>query len=247
MDDWFSWNGVRCTEYGVYVEKLPPLTIAKERTTYEDVAGRSGSITMLEGECVYDDVVLSMDCWLRGNADVSAIAAWLRGTGELRMPNRPGVYYVARLNAQIEMVKVIPARSERRFSLVWRCRPFLRMDAPETSNYTASGEILVNPGTAPGFARVTIVGSGYFSLTIGMQTVFFRNVEDGIILDPELCDAFTLDGALLANDWMDGNFFDSIQPGNNTVSWLTGGENDDGTTIPGNINSVKIEPIWRCY
>lgn len=247
MNDWFSWNGVRSTEYGVYVEKLPPVTIAKERTSYEEVTGRSGSITMLEGDCVYEDVVLAMDCWMREGADASAIAAWLRGNGKLRMPNRPNGYYVGRLNGQIEMDKVIPARDHRRFTLIWRCRPFLRLDDPEVKTYATSGGILQNPGTAPGLARITITGSGYFSMTIGMQTVFFRGVEGGIILDPELCDAFTLDGALLANDWMDGDFFDRIQPGENAVSWLTGGENDDGTTMPGSISSVKIEPVWRCY
>lgn len=27
MNDWFEWNGKRCTEYGIHVLEQPPLTL----------------------------------------------------------------------------------------------------------------------------------------------------------------------------------------------------------------------------
>ena len=52
MNDWFEWNGVRCTQYGIHVSELPPPTIPSERVTYTNVPGRPGSLTTLEGEDV---------------------------------------------------------------------------------------------------------------------------------------------------------------------------------------------------
>ena len=62
MNDWFEWNGVRCTEYGVHVLEQPPLTMPSERATFTVVPGRSGSLTTLEGDDVYDDLVLTATC-----------------------------------------------------------------------------------------------------------------------------------------------------------------------------------------
>ena len=28
MNDWFEWNGKRCTEYGIHVSEQPPLTLS---------------------------------------------------------------------------------------------------------------------------------------------------------------------------------------------------------------------------
>ena len=62
MQDWFEWNGVRSTDYGIYVTEQPPPTIPSERATFTNVPGRSGSLTKLEGDYVYDDIVLSCTC-----------------------------------------------------------------------------------------------------------------------------------------------------------------------------------------
>ncbi len=59
VNDWFSWNGVKCTEYGIHVLEQPPPTIPLERVSCTSVPGRPGSLTILEGEAVYDDMTLS--------------------------------------------------------------------------------------------------------------------------------------------------------------------------------------------
>ena len=34
LNDWFIWNGTRCTEHGMHVLELPPPTIPAERMTF---------------------------------------------------------------------------------------------------------------------------------------------------------------------------------------------------------------------
>jgi phage-related protein len=66
--------------------------------------------------------------------------------------------------------------------------------------------------------------------------MFFNDVDGGIIVDTELMDAFTEDGAALANDHVSGQFF-RIAPGRNVVSWQA----EDGSSV----SSVSILPRWR--
>lgn len=41
MNDWFEWNGVRSTAYGVHVIEPPSIIRAPERVMFTNVPGRS--------------------------------------------------------------------------------------------------------------------------------------------------------------------------------------------------------------
>ena len=107
MKDWFIWNGVKCTEYGVHVLEQPPMTIPAERATFTNIPGRSGSLTTLEGDAVYDDLLLTAQCLLSDPAKIPAAAAWLRGGGKVTFANRPGGFYHARIVNQIPFEKIL--------------------------------------------------------------------------------------------------------------------------------------------
>ena len=50
MKDYFIWNGVKSTDYGIHVSEQPPITLPAERITQTNVPGRPGSLTTLEGD-----------------------------------------------------------------------------------------------------------------------------------------------------------------------------------------------------
>ena len=124
MNDWFEWNGVRCTQYGIHVSELPPPTIPSERVTYTNVPGRPGSLTTLEGEDVYEDVVLTAQCFLADPMKIPAIAAWLKGSGKVAFANRQGGFYHARVANQISFEKILRGNPHRSFAVNFRCKPF---------------------------------------------------------------------------------------------------------------------------
>ncbi len=93
MNDWFSWNGKKCTEYGIHVLEQPPITIPAERATFTNVPGRPGSLTMLEGEDVYDDLILTAQCMISDPSNIRSIASYLKGSGKVAFANRPGGFY----------------------------------------------------------------------------------------------------------------------------------------------------------
>ena len=68
MNNYFIWNGTRSTDYGVFVSEQPPITLPKERSKQTPIPGRPGSLTILEGDDVYEDMTLTATCFIRNPA-----------------------------------------------------------------------------------------------------------------------------------------------------------------------------------
>jgi phage-related protein len=228
---------------GIFLKQMPVRSMPGRNITRKTVAGRHGSIAY--GDPTFKDVKVRIECDVRDESKIPSILAWLTGDGLLRFSDEPGFAYDASVDSEYSRSSIQARLTGQRFTITWTCRPFRRM-YPEAENLTITQEdSFINPGTAPSLPRVEIRGSGTFSLTIGMQTVFFTNVEGGgIIVDSEIGDALNLEGNQLANECMDGTLFE-IQPGYNGISWLEGGEDDEGNAVPGVVAAVIITPRWR--
>lgn len=241
-EGWFEFKGVKSSDMGIRLQSMPNRSIPGIKAKRQSVAGRDGGITY--GDTSFEDAAASIQCDVRDTSKLLEILAWLTGKGPLRFSDEPDLMYDAHIISGFTRSSITALMSGQRFTVEWECAPFRRL-YPEAADlvFIAAGAF-ENPGTAPSLPRIAIYGSGSFSLTIGMQTAFFSGVEDGIIIDSELGDALTLDGAQLANDRMTGELF-KIQPGYNVVSWLTGGEDDEGNAVSGSISQVVITPRWR--
>ena len=230
MNDWFEWNGKRCTEYGIHVSEQPPLTLPAERVTFTDVPGRSGSLTTLEGEDVYEDMVLTAQCFIQSSARVPEIAGWLRGSGTVTFANRPGGFYHARVVNQIPFEKILRGNPHRSFAVNFRCKPFWYADAEDPVTLTQSGTFVSNPGSVYSEPVITVYGSGSITLMVGMTIIELEGVSGSITLDSQLQEAYSGETGL--NSAMSGDF-PKLLPGNNAVSWT------------GNVTKVEIQPNWR--
>ena len=213
------------------------------RGAQKTVAGRSGYVWIGDGASEAFDI--KRTCRAPASR-LREISAWLSGAGSLRFSAEEDAMYDARIVKPVEYKCKIPGADPiYEFAVTFSCQPFPRV-WPEAKPVpiTVSGTELRNPGTAPALPRIEIVGSGSFLLTIGKQAMVFSDVDGGIIVDSELGDAFTTDGALLANEHIDGELF-QIQPGLNVVSWIPGGVGEEDADVPGSVESVTITPRWR--
>ena len=230
MNDWFEWNGVRCTEYGIYVTEQPPPTIPEERVTFTKVPGRSGSLTTLEGEFVYEDMVLTAACVIADPDKIPEIAGWLRGSGTVTFANRDGGFYYARVINQIPFEKILRGNPHRSFVVNFRCKPFWYADGTSKATLTASGSSVNNPGDIYSEPVITIRGSGDITLMIGQNIVELSDITEGIVIDSALQEAYW--GMELRNHCMSGDF-PKLYPGSNPISWT------------GDVTIIEIEPNWR--
>ena len=230
MNDWFEWNGVKCTDYGIYVTELPPLTIPEERVAFTNIPGRSGSLTTLEGDYVYEDMVLTATCVVSEPNRISEIAGWLRGSGTVTFANRKGGFYYARVTNQIPFEKILRGNPHRSFAVNFRCKPFFYLENVQPITLTSSGVFITNPGSVPSEPIITITGSGEITLMVGMSIVELSDMNGSITLDSELQEAYN--DATSLNSRMSGDFPEFL-PGQNAVSWT------------GNVSRVVIQPNWR--
>lgn len=231
VNDWFEWNGTRCTEYGIIVTEQPPLTIPLERSKQTTVPGRPGSLTTLEGKDVYDDMVLTANCFIRNPALIPSIAAWLRGSGTVTFANRQGGFYHARIANQIPFEKILRGNPHCSFAVNYRCSPpFWYVSGVEPITITQSMTPITNPGSVYSEPVITVYGSGDITLMVGQTIVELTGIEDSITLDSVLQEAYQ--GNVLMNGHMSGDF-PILKPGQNAVSWS------------GEVSRVIIQPNWR--
>ena len=230
MNDYFIWNGVDCRTYGIHVTDQPPVTIPQERSTQTNVPGRPGSLTQLEGEDVYDDMVLTAQCFISDPAQIPAIAAWLKGKGTVTFANRTGGHYNARISNQIPFEKVLRGNPHCSFAVNFRCFPFWYQDSVADVTITTSGMTITNPGSVYSDPVITVTGSGDITLMVGTTIVELTGVSGSIVIDSVLKEAYK--GTTLMNDHMSGDF-PVLKPGQNAISWT------------GTVTQVTVKPNWR--
>ncbi len=232
MKDYIIWKGINSRTVDITVTELPEIILPEERVTFTDVPGLSGSLAQTEGVDVYKDITLSVKCYCPDPtpAAVSSIAGYFRGSGRLELPNRPDGYYEARVVNQISFAKILRGNTPRIFSANFRCKPFLHLYSGETEQVITSGSFLLNPTGIQAKPLISITGSGDITLLVGTQIIELKDIENGIILDSELQEAYY--SSTLLNTLMTGEF-PVLGKGSTAISWTDG-----------NVASVSVVPRW---
>ena len=230
MADWFAWNGVKCTDYGIYVLNHPAISRPKERVTTQVVPGRSGTLTITEGDCVYDEFIATCECIAPNPASIPAFSAWLHGSGVVMFGNRPTGYYNARVNNQIDFETVVRGRSHRKFTVNFRCQPFFYLLNTPDIVLNAPGQV-VNQGTVFAEPIITVEGTGDIDLIIGEVIFGISGLASSITIDVPQRLAYhvgiNLTGLLTGDEWP------TVPVGTTAVSWV------------GNVTRITITPNWR--
>ena len=189
MANWFQWKGERSTliKYGLYVVSHPSIIIPDERLRHVEVPGRSGTLTQFEGDGVYNDYIASVECLIRSPATIPAVAAWLKGSGEVIFGNQPDVFYKARVANQIELAQVMRGRPHRTCIVNFRCEPYRYLPSGNTQQtVSANNSAITNPGTASSEPLIRVNGTGDVTLMIRGQIIALFAVNSYITLDTAL-------------------------------------------------------------
>lgn len=251
MNDWFEWNGVPCTNYGIHVLSQPTIIKPAERAERVQIPGRSGTLTRLEGPNVYDDINLSCTCVIDDQYIVednvrqdliARICGWLKGSGTVSFPIREGGFYKARISNQISFDKVVQGNPHRVFSVQFICEPFFYLTSGNsTITMNENPYRLSNPGNIPSEPLIRITGTGEGTIMLGRSTMLLNDISDlsYIMLD---C------AAQIAYKGANGDPNDPLVLLGTRVTgeWLTIPVGDSLLETGDNITSVTIMPRWRC-
>lgn len=245
---WFEFKGVKSSDMGVLLRQMPTRFLPGRNYTRKKAAGRDGSI--LTGDGSYNDVSVRIECSVPDASRLAAVLAWLSGSGALRFSDEPNLVYDASVEKEYSRASIIPRCEGQRFTVTWTCAPIRRLyPAAADITITSSGTSFTALGTYFALPRLAIYGSGAFSVTISggghSSSMFFTGVpSDGIVVDSELMDALTMDGAGLLNRCVLSNSDDffRIWPGANTLTWGLGSGDEEES---GSITKIVLTPRWR--
>ena len=231
MNDWFEWNGIKCTDLGIHVSEHPPITVPEPRLTFTEIPGRPGSLTTVEADDVYEDMVLPVTCFIENTARINAITRYLKGAGKVVFANRQGGFYHARIVNQIPFEQILRGRPNRSFTVNFRCSPPFWYDSnPSNVTITTASYILTNPGNVYSEPIISVYGTGDMTLIINDTFIELDAVSNGITINSVIQEAYQ--GKTLLNDKMEGDF-PVLKPGTNLISWS------------GGVTRLVIAPNWR--
>ena len=251
--DWFEWSGTKCTQYGMHVLGQPSILSAAERVSNEEIPGRSGSLTLLEGDNIFDDITIVIVCVIddpyeivdgESVSRIAKICGWLRGNGEVKFANQQEGYYKGRVSNQISFDKIVNGNPHLSFQVQFRCQPFFYLDSGETAitiPVADSPKQLTNPGNTPSQPIIKLTGTGEGTIMAGGSTMLINSFEDieYLMLDCEAKIAYT--GA-------PGDPSDPLKLLGTRVTgeWLTIPTGTSFFTMTGDITSAVVTPRWRC-
>ena len=232
----FDWNGKNSRDFGIWVLEPPDLSFAAERVNAQPIPGRAGELIFREGADVYDSMTLSMKLWLPDGSAAATVGDWLRGSGELRVGNRPDGHYKARVSNQIDLKKVSRKGADLNFTVNFRCDPFFYHDAPPDLVLTEAGNV-ENPGNVAARPAISVKGTGgEVVLMVGEQIVTLNIPSAGAecVIDSDMEECYSVEGGAYVNrNGIMAGDFPRLLPGVNPVSWS------------GGVESVTIRPRWR--
>ena len=230
MNDWFTWKGMRCTDYGIHVVRQPEIIRPPERVTFQSVPGRSGALTTLEGQDVYDDFILSVDCWISDTSRLDEFCKWLKGNDKVTCANRQGGFYNAHIINQIPFEQVLRGHHHRRFTVTFRCQPFFYLTGVPDITVTASGAFINNPGSMYSEPVLCILLMGDAEITVGSSYFRLTGLTGEVTVDTPLMETYKTYAS--CNAHMSGDY-PTLQAGQNIIAW-TGG-----------VAQIVITPNWR--
>lgn len=218
------WNGKTAEQMGLKVISLPPIQNSQERIQEEEVIGRDGTLTFVNG---FTSDEKSVEADYIGN-NPKNIARWLQGEGKVIFGNLENRFFKARINNVVPISQVLENHLYS-LQIKFKCQPFayfLEGDYP--IEIVSSGTKIYNPGTYKSEPLITIYGTGTGYLTINGTTYTITNIGGSISIDSDIMEVLENKG-----DYLECNDFIELATGENTV------------TFSGGITKAVIVPRWR--
>lgn len=232
MRNYLLFNGIRSSDYGVYISGQG--TFKSPARAYDPISvpGRDGDIlgpaTRLENvditypAFIYSDFSRNLENFR---------SAMLASVGYCRLEDtyHPEEFRKAFFRGDIDP-DVRTRNDAGEFEIVFNCKPQRYLKSGEEVKSISSGGTIINPTEFD--SRPLIKVTGYGALTINSDVITIANTYSYVYIDSELMDCYY--GTTNANAAVSfaANDFPVLKPGSN------------GITFDNTITAVEITPRW---
>ena len=194
---YFIWNGMDCRNMGITLAGPVAIVRPEERVTHIEIPGRSGDLTQLEGENVFNSYIQTATIQVKGGYRVRDAYRWLRGSGYVTFSGEPDRRQPARIIGAITLDKHSHNLDTWVGEIQFYCQPLKELLQSKTDEITTSGSTIYNSGDVTEKPKITMTASGTSAaITIGGKSILMTGITSGVkyILDSEVQEMIALVG-----------------------------------------------------
>lgn len=216
---YFIWNNKDCRSMGIIMRGPAAIVRPEERVQHVEIPGRSGDLTELEGENIYNSYIQTVSFSVRGGFRVREVYKWLRGSGYVTFSGEPDRKQAARIIGAITLNRVSRNLDNWAGEVQFYCQPLKQKMQEEKQTVTAVNTAVINAGDviARPLMKVTC-NAASCTVTIGGKSITMTDLTGGtkFWLD---CDAMIATNEAKTADWTAWTVgdFPQLLPGSNAV------------------------------
>lgn len=217
---YFVWKGIDCRSMGVVLQGPIPIIRPEERVKHTEIPGRSGDLTELEGEEIYNSYIQTATIMVHGGYRVREIYNWLKGAGFVTFHGEPDRKQAARIIGAITLNKHSRNLDWWVGEMQFYCQPLKQLLTEVPVTITSSGSAVMNTGDVESRPKITATASGTsLTITVGGKTLTISGLTSGndYIIDSEIMEVSNEDRSVLLTENSQGNF-PRLAPGSNTIT-----------------------------
>lgn len=236
----FIINGVHSSELKSLIQHRPKIATPSRKRMVTSSPGVDGDYLLDEDS--FENTTMDLKLFIKGDSEIDTANLKDRMTHLFTAPNyvpftpyfdsdkeylvylTDGPHYTqSGLNPEILIVDIS-----------MEVKPY-KLDLHTETIKTDSEVTLINPYLYASKPIITLVGNGGGILKVNETEYAFNNIDDYIIVDSEIQNAYqdNGDGVLNRNDRMYSIKFPILQPGINHISAI------------GGITQIRVDPRWR--
>lgn len=162
-----------------------PLIRPEERVNHVQIPGKSGDLTEIEGESVYNSYIQTVSFSVVGADRVNAVFNWLRGSGYVTFSGEPDRRQQARVIGAITLERVSRNMDHWRGQAQFYCQPLKERLYSIAETLTASGTVR-NAGDVAAYPIIVATpssGATTMTVTVNGKTLTISSVTGAVRID----------------------------------------------------------------
>ena len=219
MQSYFIWNGVDSRSMGITSKGHAPLIRPEERVNHVQIPGRSGDLTELEGENIFNSYIQTVSFSVDGAEQVKAVFQWLRGAGYVTFSGEPDKQQQARVIGAVTMERVSRNLDIWRGQAQFYCQPLKERIYTESETLTASGSVY-NAGDVDAYPVIIAEpaeNATAMTVTVNGKTFTMTGVDGWRRIDSAAREVSDAEQTALYTLYSSGPF-PVLKPGHNTIA-----------------------------
>lgn len=217
---YFIWKNIDCRAMGCRLSGPAPIVRPEERVEHVTIPGRSGDLTEIQGNDVYNSYIQTVTLLVMGGRHVRKVYEWLRGSGYVTFSSEPDRRQAARIIGAITLNKHSHNLDWWTGEVQFYCQPLKEKLFSDSVTITSSGSSVLNLGDVTSRPRITATANDT-SLVIaaGGNSLTLTGTTSGTtyIIDSDVMEATNAAGTTLLTKNTTGDF-PMLNPGSNTVT-----------------------------